>query len=52
MKKAPPFTFDKVHTVCKCALCVHKRLLRLMADLDTEYGVECEEMPAQKETVN
>jgi hypothetical protein len=38
MKKLPPFRFDPVHVICCCEQCVYERLLKLLADLDLQFG--------------
>lgn len=38
MRAVPKFNFDPVHKPCRCKSCVYRRVLRMLHDLDQEFG--------------
>lgn len=46
-------SIEPIHVVCPCAKCVYGRLIRLLNDLDAEYGPPAElESELKKESVH
>ena len=46
--------FDAVHRACRCKMCCELRVIRMLRDLEIEYGPNAEddtEPEAQKETI-
>jgi hypothetical protein len=49
MRAVPKFNFDPVHRPCRCKSCAYRRVLRMLRDLDAEFGpVEFETAPEPK----
>jgi hypothetical protein len=36
-RTVPRFDFDPVHRSCRCPVCVHARIIRMLNDLDACY---------------